>query len=137
MMASFASWQESLRQELRKANSIFQKFGFTSSGNVLGANFRAYGRSFGVFDFSEFVEHARGFYADALARRGEQGYTILILPNGMKAIDLRGEVRGVFDKDGNPIAYFRPNYRVLGYATPQEEINDFKQGIFAAQATIN
>lgn len=132
-MAVLSVLQKSLRSEVRKASQLLKRMGFSSSGSVLGANFRAYGRSFGVFDFQEFQMHARGFYEDALAN-AEPGYTILNLPNGRKAVDFRGEVRGIFSAEGEPLAYFRPNYKVLGFANPQDEIRAFKQEILAASA---
>lgn len=94
---------------------------------TLGHNFRKYGLEFGVHDYDEFINKARKFYFTALNSE-EEGYTILRLSRHRVAIDYKGEMRGVYDGHGEPLAFFRPDYHELGYDTPEHELDDFRAG---------
>ncbi|MBN8532400.1 MAG: hypothetical protein J0L97_11160, partial [Alphaproteobacteria bacterium] len=54
--------------------------------------------------------------------------TTIRLPGSRIAIDFRGERRGIFLKDGTPLAFFRPDYREQGYQSKEEEMRDWRSG---------
>jgi pyocin large subunit-like protein len=95
--------------------------------NHMGHNFRSYGASFGAYDFDAFVNMAQRFYEDAM-RAKDAGYSIIEMPRGRVAIDKDGEIRGVFDQRGNPLAFFRPSFRNFGFSSKEEELKSFRAG---------
>jgi pyocin large subunit-like protein len=95
--------------------------------NHMGHNFRSYGAALGAYDFEDFVEMARQFYDEAMRSRNA-AFTTVRLPRGRLAIDRDGELRGVYDRHGNPLAFFRPNFRHFGYNNKEEELENFRAG---------
>ena len=116
-----------LKEELKEASILFRRVNSHRGENILGFNFRKFGADFGVYDFDEFVEKARGFYREA-ANSGDPGFSVVDLPDGRKAIDKDGEMRGIFNEEGEPIAFFRPDFRELGYDDKEQELADFRAG---------
>lgn len=91
----------------------------------MGHNYRTYGTSFGVHDYEDYVVLARKFYREAMNSNAPE-YTVVKIKGDRTAIDYNGEVRGVYDKNGEPVAFFRPNYRSLGYNNRDEELEQFR-----------
>ncbi len=104
----------------------------SSGTGPLGHNFRTYGTSFHAHDYNEFAALARKFYNDAMAAEGDPAYTSVKMSGKRIAIDYKGEVRGVYDRYGRPIAFFRPNFVDFGYTSKEKELADFRAGENAA-----
>ena len=60
------------------------------------------------------------------------GFTVIDLPRSKKAVDFQGKIRGVYNAEGQQIAFFKPDYQQLGYRTLQEELREFKSAIISA-----
>jgi hypothetical protein len=121
-----------LKKVRKDTEALMVRLGLLSSHDMMGANYRTYGKEFGTLEFEDFIELAKRIYREAEANPG--GFTIIELPRGRKAIDFQGKMRGVYDFDGDPIAFYKPDYVGLGYSTPQEELEDFKAGVRTAFA---
>ena len=117
----------SLSEEVKEAKSIIRRIRLTADSSALGANFRAYGATFNVYDFSDFVERAREFYHDGFSS-ADPNYSVVEMPNNRVAIDYRGEIRGIFTRKGKPLAFFRPDFRQSGYVSKAAELADFRKG---------
>ncbi len=113
----------------REASQLMVKLGLGDQ-NMMQANFRSYGEAMGLRDFDSFIAYARRIYREA--QENPQGFTIINLPKSKKAIDFQGKIRGVYTQDGEPVAFFRPDYQQLGYRTLQEELREFKTAVLSA-----
>lgn len=102
-------------------------FGTQQVAASLRDNYSQYGERLGVHNVEEYEAMARKFFqeniesADPLCSRVE-------LPHGRIGIDYNGEYRGIYDEDGNPLAFFPPNFRALGYTSKDEELADWRTG---------
>jgi len=110
----------------KESSQIAAKLGMASQ-SMMGANFRTYGSNMGIYEFDDYVIYARRIYAEAMAN--PSGFTIIELPNGGKAVDFQGKLRGVYDVSGEPMAFFKPDYQQLGYADAEEELREFKSTV--------
>ncbi len=97
------------------------------TGANLRDNFEQYGELFGVYSFRDFKTMAKKFLEEALASKDPK-YTIVRLPENKVGVDYNCEFRGVYDRDGQPVAFFRPNYVQLGYPNKERELEDWKSG---------
>jgi hypothetical protein len=96
-------------------------FSFHGIHPNLRENFEKYGAEFGVFNIREFENMARRFYKDAL-NSNDSLYTVILMPRHRSGIDYNGSYRGIYEADGTPIAFFRPNYREQGFNSKDEEL---------------
>lgn len=116
-----------LSQEIREARSIIRNVRLGADSSPLGANFRRFGSSFDVYDFSDFADKAKEFYRQGIDSENPD-YTVVELPGNRVAIDYNGEIRGIYTRKGKPIAFFRHDFRQAGYASKSAELEDFKKG---------
>jgi len=121
------SFSNGLSGEVKEFKSILGRIRLTSDTSAIGANFRKYGASFSTYDFDAFVEKAKEFYAKATDST-DSLYTLVEMPGKRIAIDYNGEIRGIFTLKGKPLAFFRPDYRLSGYASKAAELDDFRHG---------
>ncbi len=98
-----------------------------SGGSTLRHNFRRYGIEFGTYDYNSFVQKARKFYRSA-RESTDDGYSIVEMSRNRVAVDYEGKMRGVYHTNGEPIAFFKPDYRYMGYDSRQHELEDFRSG---------
>ncbi len=117
---------ESLKEEMQQFASLLRS-ATTSRSNTLGDNFRKFGASFGVYEYEDFVQLAQKFYHEGM-NATDSHYSVISLSGGRAAIDYNGEIRAVYDKFGQPIAFFRPDYKQMGYASKLQELQDFRDG---------
>ena len=110
----------------RESSEIASKFGI-GQNNMMGANFRTYGASMGIYDYDDYMKYARRIYTEAMNNPG--GFTIIDLPDGGKAVDFQSKLRGIYSATGEPRAFFKPDYQQLGYTNPQEELNEFRESV--------
>lgn len=94
-------------------------------------NFQNYGVEFGVYSMDDFDAMARKFYEEGL-KSSDPLFTVILLPKHRCGIDYNGEYRGIYEPNGTPIAFFRPNFRQFGYRSKEEELNDWRSGKNAA-----
>ena len=118
---------QALKNEMRQASSLLRRIGLLSEKDALGANFRRFGPEFGAYDYDEFETMARDFYTEG-KDSDDPYYTIVEMSDNRVAIDYNGEKRGVYDKSGNPLAFFRPNFHQLGYNSKSQELDAFRSG---------
>lgn len=109
------------------SSSLLRKLGLSSDNTMLGSNFRMYGADMGIYDYEDYVRYARRIYQEAMAN--PDGFTILELPKGKKAIDFQGKIRGIYNRHGDPIAFFRPDYRKMGYTNYMDELREFAASV--------
>lgn len=93
----------------------------------LKKNFERYGRDMGAKDLRDFEAMARKFYDEGL-KSSDPLYSVVLLPKHRCGIDYNGEFRGIYESDGRPIGFFRPNHRELGYVSKDEELEEWKSG---------
>ena len=117
----------SLKDEFKQFFSLLRTSKRPGERNALGDNFRKFGTSFGVYDYEDYVALARKFYHEALNSE-DNLYSVVTLSDGRTAIDYNGEIRAVFSKYGDPIAFFRPSFQQLGYQNRIQELADFRNG---------
>lgn len=89
-------------------------------GTIMWENFRSYGLKFGATDMDTFETVARQFYFDHV-QDNDARCSRTYLSDGRIGIDFDGKTRGVYDKYGNPIAFYSPNYEASGFNSPEEE----------------
>jgi len=123
----FKTIGDGLSEEVKEFKSLLQRIGLNRDTSALGANFRKYGHTFGTYDFSDFVERAKEFY-DKGIQSGDPYYTVVELSGDRVAIDYNCEVRGIFTREGKPLAFFRHDFRQFGYTSKAAELEDFRQG---------
>lgn len=129
-LSSIKAFGDGLGDELSQFANVL---GVKRPGGAMGDNFRLYGASFGVHDFDEFADLARSFFMEAMVS-DDPGYTVIDMPKGRKLVDYDGNVRGIYDKSGTPLAFFRPNYRQLGYANKDQELEDIRRAALRKKA---
>lgn len=117
---------EALKEEMQQFATLLKTVSGTQN-TALGANFRKFGPSFGAYDYEDFVELAQKFYHEAM-NSDDSSYSVVRLGDGRIAIDCNAEIRAVYDKDGTPIAFFRPDFKQLGYQNKVQELEDFRNG---------
>lgn len=117
---------DSVRKE---TSQIMKKMGL-GSRNMMGTNFREYGAEMGIYDYEDYVRYARRIYQEAMKNPG--GFTIIDLPKKQKAIDFQGKLRGVYDRHGEPVAFFKPDYHRFGFTNYREELLEFKASVLSA-----
>lgn len=128
LTTSIRSIAEGLRDQLTETVSSLEELYRPSQRSALRDNFKQYGSAFGVYNYSDFREMARRFYEDALTSK-DSLYTIIQLSKHTIGIDYNGDMRGIYNaRDGDPIAFFKPNFAALGYSSKQQEIEDWKKG---------
>lgn len=91
------------------------------------ANYHRFGSEFGAHSVEEFVAMAKKFYKEALNNHNKM-YTLVLLPKHRAGIDFDSTYRGIYEADGTPVAFFRPNFRELGYNSKDEEMAAWKKG---------
>jgi pyocin large subunit-like protein len=123
----FKSIGNGLSEEIQDFKSIIRRIRLTADTSALGANYRRYGPSFGVYDFGDYVKKAREFY-QAGVKSEDPYYTVVELPGNRVAIDYNCELRGIFTSKGKPLAFFRHDFRNSGYESRAAELEDFKRG---------
>lgn len=97
-----------------------------SNRRMLKENFLRYGKEMGVRRFEEFERMARDFFVDGLMGDGRPDWVVVELSGGRLAIDHNGEKRGIFLRDGTPLAFFKPDFRAEGFATRRQELEAFR-----------
>lgn len=112
----------------KETANVATKLGL-GANNMMGSNFRTYGASMGIYEFDDYVKYARRIYAEAMAN--PNGYTIISMPDGGKAIDFQSKLRGIYTATGEPRAFFKPDYLQLGYSSAEEELFEFKESILS------
>lgn len=117
----------SLKEDIKQFFSLLRGSRSSSARNALGDNFRKFGASFGAYDFEEYVQLAQKFYHDGLDSDDER-YSVVHLSDGRIAIDYNGEIRAIYTKYGDVIAFFRPSFQQLGYSNKVQELEDFRKG---------
>jgi len=133
-MAGFLSSIKALGNGLGDELSQFMNvLGSKRVGGAMGDNYRLYGASFGVYDYEEFVDLARSFFMESMMS-DDPAYTVIEMPKGRKLVDYDGNVRGIYDRSGAPVAFFRPNYRQLGYANKDQELEDIRRAALRKKA---
>jgi hypothetical protein len=120
------AFMSALKEEMQQFTSLL-KNATASRSTPLGDNFRKFGPSFGVYEYDDFVELAQKFYHEGMNTMDSM-YSVISLSSGRTAIDFNGEIRAVYDKFGSPIAFFRPDYKQLGYSSKIQELQDFRDG---------
>lgn len=93
----------------------------------LKRNFERFGREVEAKDIRDFEAMAHKFYDEGL-KSSDPLYTVVLLPKHRCGIDYNGEFRGIYESDGKPLAFFRPNFRELGYLSKDEELADWRSG---------
>lgn len=127
-LTTIRSMAEGLRDQWSEAVTTLEELYRPSQRSALRDNFKQYGAAFGVYNFTDFRTMARRFYEDAL-ESNDPGYTIVQMSKHTIGIDYQGEMRGIYSgRDGEPIAFFRPNFAELGYSSKQQELEDWKKG---------
>ena len=118
-----------VRNQLRDSGTLLRRVGFLPTKTFIHENFHHYGDSFNVASAQEYTELAIKLYNDAKAQSGEGShYSVIEVGYGRVAIDCNGEMRGIFSLEGKPLAFFRPDYRQLGFSSKQEELEAFRKG---------
>lgn len=115
----------------REASQLLYKLGL-GDHNMMAANYRTYGSEMGFYDFDDYVKYAQRIYREAMANPG--GFTIIDLPRKRKAIDFQGKIRGVYNHEGEPVAFFKPDFQRLGYKSLQEELREFRSAVLTAHS---
>lgn len=118
---------DGLSNEVKDAGMLLQRIRLTTDTTPLGANFRKYGPSFGTYEYDAFIRRAKDFFKEGMASQDSQ-YTRVALGDDRVAIDYNSEIRGVFTGRGRPLAFFRPDYKELGYPSRSAELAAFKAG---------
>lgn len=103
------------------------KIGFGSHSNALGANFRKFGPSFGAYEYDDYIRLAQKFFHEGIDS-DDALYSVKRYADGRIAIDYNGEIRGVYTRAGKPLAFFRPDFRQLGYPNKSQELQAFRSG---------
>lgn len=115
-----------LKDDIKQLFSLLR--GSRSGGrSALGDNFRRFGASFGAYDYEDYVELAQKFYHEGLNSE-DPLYSVVNLSGDRIAIDYNGEIRAVYNKFGDPLAFFRPSFQQLGYTNKVQELEDFRNG---------
>jgi pyocin large subunit-like protein len=114
-------------EEVKEFRSILRRIRLTADTGALGANFRKFGVSFNTYEYDAFVKKARAFFKEAEGS-DDPLFTVIDMPGNRIAIDYNGDRRGIFTRKGKPLAFFRPDFRQLGYASKEAELEDFRRG---------
>ena len=122
------NWGQTL-QALRKALSdIAVAIGIKPSiTENMKRNFDRFGRDLEAKDLRDFDAMARKFYDEGL-KSSDPLYSVVLLPKHRCGIDYNGEFRGIYESDGKPLAFFKPNFRELGYSSKDDELKDWRSG---------
>jgi hypothetical protein len=110
----------------KETTGMLAKLGLRTD-DMIAANFRVHGAGMGFHDLDDFRSYASRIYREA--EKNPDGFTVIDLPKGKKAIDFQGKIRGVYDEFGEPLAFFRPEPKALGYEDPAQELKEFAQSI--------
>lgn len=113
--------------EVNESYSLMQRIRHAPGSSAIGANFRKFGPSFGTYDFEDFLERAHEFFQDAM-ESDDPKYSRVDMGPDRVGIDYNGEIRGMFTRKGKPLAFFRPDFHQLGYASRSEELAAFRAG---------
>lgn len=103
-----------------------RNYDFLTVTPTLRANFERYGREMEATNLEEFSMMAKDFLATA-SRPGVFGYTFLKLSKDVFAVDYQGEIRGIYRRNGLPIAFFKPNFKEMGFGSKEEELETWKK----------
>ena len=117
----------SLKDDFKQFFSLLRGSKRPGERNALGDNFRKFGTSFGAYEYEDYVALAQKFYHDALNSE-DPLYCVVNLSGDRIAVDYNGEIRAVYSKYGDPIAFFRPSFLQLGYQNKIQELEDFRSG---------
>lgn len=112
---------------MQELKLVINNLGISSKKAPLRHNFMKYGVHFGAINFSDYENIARLFGERARASNSSD-YSIIELPGGRVGVDFRGEVRGIYLRDGTPLAFFKPDYKQLGYSSKERELSDWRSG---------
>jgi len=106
----------------KETGGILSKLGLRSD-DMMMSNFRIHGAAMGFHDFNDYAAYASRIYREAM--KNPDGFTIVELPKGKKAVDFQGKIRGIYTEFGEPLAFFRPQPKALGFDSPEQELKDF------------
>ena len=112
-------------------DELLHIFGLRNGKPMLATNFRDFGPSFGVYDYEDFVIMARQFFQEGISAK-DSFYTVIDLPDNRVGIDYNGEKRGIYKKNGEPIAFFRPDFQRRGFTSKSEELAAWRRTSEAA-----
>ncbi len=128
LKTAFKNFRMGVSEEIREVKSLLSRMSTPSENSALGANFRKFGTSFGTYDFDAFLDLSRNFYTEGMVSR-DPLYTLIHMRGNRIAIDYNGEIRGIFSNKGTPLAFYRPDFRQLGYANKGEELAAFRSNV--------
>lgn len=119
--------------EIKEVVGTYWRDLVTQGDSPLGHNFRAFGPQMGAYEYPTFVRKAQEFFDRAA--NGEPGYKMISMSGNRVGIDLNGgELRGIFTEDGRPLSFYKPDHKAAGFATRQDELENFLSGAERAPA---
>ncbi len=110
----------------KETGGILSKLGLRSD-DVMMSNFRIHGAAMGFHDMQDYQSYASRIYREAM--KNPEGFTVVELPKGKKAIDFQGKIRGVYTEFGEPLAFFRPEPKAMGFDNPEQEFKEFMESV--------
>lgn len=118
----------SLKTELKTATSVLNNLGLIPGKSMLWHNFQTYGSQLGAIDFNDFENIACVFFERAYQNSDNPDYSIVRFFDGRIGIDYKGELRGIYSIKHRPLAFFRPDFKQLGYSSKDRELADWRKG---------
>ena len=110
------------------AKKLFEVWGNPEEDTAaLRHNFERYGAALGAFNMRDFEMMARQFYADNV-NSNDPHCSKVTLSDGRTGIDYNGKLRGIYDDDGEPLAFYIPDFRAEGFSSRTEEMAHWRTG---------
>jgi len=110
----------------KETSGILSKLGLRNDDAMM-SNFRIHGAAMGIHDIEAYKTYASRIYREAM--KNPDGFTVVDLPKGKKAIDFQGKIRGVYSEFGEPLAFFRPEPKAMGFDNPEQAFEEFVESV--------
>ncbi|MBN8531259.1 MAG: hypothetical protein J0L97_05295 [Alphaproteobacteria bacterium] len=113
-------WQPVLVQRLHEEAAPAEPETFQVTP-LLRSNYQRFGKALGATSAEDYQLMAQEFLKLA-SRTSSQGYTFLKMSADTFAVDFReGDMRAIYRKNGQPLAFFIPNHLEAGFSSREEE----------------
>lgn len=113
--------------KMREASIVPPRsYGFLAATPTLRANYERHGEELGAYNVEDYLFMARRFLEVAM-EPGNIGYTFLKMGRNAFGVDYQGELRGIYQKNGMPMAFFKPDHTLLGYPNKEAELEAWKK----------
>ena len=90
-------------------------------------NFERYGAQLGAFNMKDFDALARRFFSEHI-NSSDPRCSKVRLSDDRIGIDFNGKLRGIFDDEGEPLAFYVPDFRAEGFSTRAQELAHWRAG---------